>query len=64
MRKDEFPIVDKHVQNEINGVLDKIIEDIESLPTQRTAYEFYETNEVNKNSVLAIIKKYKKRVNG
>ena len=24
MREDEFPIIDKHVQNEINAVLEKI----------------------------------------
>lgn len=24
MRKDEFPLIDKHVKNEINAVLDKI----------------------------------------
>ena len=29
MRKDEFPIIDKHVKNEINVVLDKIRAEIE-----------------------------------
>ena len=29
MRKDEFPIIDKHVKNEINAVLDKIRAEIE-----------------------------------
>ena len=30
MRKDEFPIIDKHVKNEINVVLDKIRAEIDS----------------------------------
>ena len=29
MRRDEFPIVDKHVKNEVNAVLDKIRAEIE-----------------------------------
>ena len=29
MRKDEFPIIDKHVKNEINVVLDKIKAEIQ-----------------------------------
>lgn len=30
MRKDEFPIIEKHVQNEINAVLDKIRAEIQT----------------------------------
>ena len=29
MRRDEFPLVDKHVKNEVNAVLDKIRAEIE-----------------------------------
>ena len=29
MRRDEFPIIDKHVKSEINAVLDKIMAEIE-----------------------------------
>ena len=30
MRKDEFPIIDKHVANEINAVLEQIMAEIQS----------------------------------
>jgi hypothetical protein len=29
MRRDEFPLVDKHVKNEVNAVLDKIRAEIQ-----------------------------------
>lgn len=64
MRKDEFPIIEKHVQNEINAVLDKIRAEIikhfegcyleEDMTDERKAeHKAYE-------NVLQIIDKYTK----
>lgn len=61
MRKEEFPIVDKLVQDRINEVLDKIREEIEVLDI------FYDNDYFSGNrdamfkcnDVLQIIDKYK-----
>ena len=70
MRKDEFPIIEKHVQNEINAVLDKIraeIENMEIAYDKSPNYEDDRTDEekavdwfnMNKFLFLQIIDKYK-----
>lgn len=46
MRRDEFPIVDKYVQKQVNEVLDKIKAEIEAEPY------------ISKMEVLDIIDKY------
>ena len=58
MRRDEFPLVDKHVKNEVNAVLDKIRAEIERINPydyprdERTAQRMLD-------KVLEIIDKYK-----
>ena len=50
MRKDEFPIVDKLVQDSINEVLDKIRAEIDNALSDGM---------IHKKTVLGIIDKYK-----
>ena len=69
MRRDEFPIVDKYVQKQVNEVLDKIKAEIEPLPTKTRTnwdgccpdaeYPEIEYVDVTKNKLLSIIDKYK-----
>ena len=61
MRRDEFPIVDKHVQNEINAVLNKIRAEIEELDRYYDN-DYFSTNNCPMykcNEVLQIIDKYR-----
>jgi len=54
MRKDEFPIVYKFAQRQVNDVLDKIIAEIIQMPTISS-----NANDIYKADILAIIDKYK-----
>lgn len=56
MRKEEFPIVDKLVQDRINEVLDKIWAEIADLDDTECEFEGYYKAV---NDVLQIIDKYK-----
>ena len=56
MRRDEFPIVDKHVKNEVNAVLDKIRAEIAEYKDDKVIH--LERNEMI-DIVLEIIDKYK-----
>ena len=63
MRKDEFPIIDKHVKNEINAVLDKIIaeiSDFEEEVFQRPNTDYSDYAAVR--HCLEIIDKYRNEV--
>ena len=61
MRKDEFPIIDKHVKNEINAVLDKIRAEIERLH-YHPKLDFIE-NDAVVDMAFEIIDKYRNEVN-
>ena len=54
MRRDEFPIVYKFAQRQVNDVLDKIRAEILQMPTISL-----NANDIYKADVLAIIDKYK-----
>ena len=54
MRRDEFPIVYKFAQRQVNDVLDKIIAEIIQMPTISS-----NANDIYKADILAIIDKYK-----
>lgn len=53
MRGDQFPIVDKYVQKQVNEVLDKIKAEIIQMPTISL-----NANDIYKADVLDIINKY------
>lgn len=53
MRKDEFPIIDKHVKNEINAVLDKIRAEIKFITDSNGV------NHIHRDDVFKIIDKYR-----
>lgn len=53
MRRDEFPIVDKYVQKQVNEILDKIKAEIIQMPTISL-----NANDIYKADVLDIINKY------
>lgn len=57
MRKDEFPIIDKHVQNEINAVLTKIKAEIDE---KISHYEHFASSNTANGLTMAkkIIEKY------
>ena len=59
MRRDEFPIVDKHVKNEVNAVLDKIRAEIRKLDDINPDYPMDRTIHISRNEVLQIIDKYR-----
>lgn len=54
MRRDEFSIVYKFAQRQINNVLDKIRAEIIQMPTISS-----NANDIYKADILAIIDKYK-----
>ena len=54
MRRDEFPLVDKHVKNEVNAVLDKIRAEIEQKSNINNKYYYKQ----GLWDVLEIIDKY------
>lgn len=64
MRRDEFPIVDKHVQNEINKVLDEIMTEIYTIDINYyksvNGVDMTECAEDIKKDTLKIIDKYRK----
>lgn len=57
MRKDEFPIIDKHVQNEVNAVLAKIKAEIDE---KISHYEHFTSSNTAHGLEMAkeIIEKY------
>jgi hypothetical protein len=57
MRKDEFPIIDKYVVQEINAVLDKIRAEIKQLPYQSIFGKVSSYSLLD--AVIEIIDKYK-----
>lgn len=66
MRKEEFPIVDKLVQDRINEVLDKIREEVEDINPWAIRYAPLEDGDTRpkivtnvKEHVLEIIDKYR-----
>ena len=56
MRRDEFPIIDQHVQNEITAVLNKMRSEIAEYKDDKVIHD--ERNEMI-DIVLDIIDKYK-----
>ena len=58
MRRDEFPIIDKHVQNEITAVLNKMRSEIAEYKDDKVIHD--ERNEMI-DIVLDIIDKYRER---
>ena len=54
MRRDEFPIVYKFAQRQVNDVLDKIRAEIMQMPTISS-----NANDIYKADILAIIDRYK-----
>ena len=50
-----------YTEEDIRRMLTNIIYDIESLSTSWESYEFHDAYKVDKNSVISIIKKYRKR---
>ena len=58
MRRDEFPIIDKHVQNEINAVLAKIKAEIDE---KISHYEHFSSSNTANGLMIAkkIIDKYR-----
>lgn len=64
MRRDEFPIVDKYLQKQVNDVLDKIRAEIKSLPMYGAKFTDCVALHVDRHSVLQIIDKYKAEIEG
>ena len=60
MRRDEFPLVDKHVKNEVNAVLDNLRAEIYEYKDDKIIHA--ERNELI-DIVLDIIGKYRNEVN-
>lgn len=60
MRKDEFPIIDKHVHNEINAVLEQIRDEVKQNIPLNDGIEGYNTGYAQGiQKALRIIDKYK-----
>ena len=71
MRKEEFPIVDKLVQDRINEVLDKIRSEVEDINPWAIRYAPLEDGDTRpkivarvKSHILEIIDKYKANKDG
>lgn len=60
MRSDEFPIIDKYVNKEINRVLDALRAEIEELKPNNPNFKGYFDQNVALNKALKVIDKYKK----
>ena len=60
MRKDEFPIIEKHVKNEINAVLDKMRAEITAKFDDRPSSYNHEQRREFYRDVLLIIDKCRK----
>ena len=58
MRRDEYPIIDKYVRQEINQVLDALRAEIEELKPNNTNFKGYFEQNVALNKVLEIIDKH------
>jgi predicted aldo/keto reductase-like oxidoreductase len=68
MRRDEFPIVDKYTQKQVNSVLDKIKAEIENhcglVKENHCRYCSYCNSVMGVREILKIIDKYKAESEG